>query len=160
MVILLMILLSLCAIYFTRFLLKRKMKTASVMVASLYFYLIIWIFAIFILDALSFGYLDKETHTSLIYGSDIYHSFVNLNSTMSAMPLPIHKAIASIAAMTIITTIILVFHGLFEMTKVVISLLKNSKNNESISKENEILKTATSLLRKKELIRLHCRMNC
>ena len=93
MILLLMILLSLSAVYFTRLLQQKGMKTASFMVAVLYLYLILWTYAVFILDIADLGFSERQTQVALLHGSNIYHSFVSITENMSVIPLELLEAI-------------------------------------------------------------------
>ena len=159
MIVLLMALLSLSAVYFTRLLQRKGMKTASVMVAVLYLYLIAWTYAIFILDVADLGFAEKETLVSLLHGSNIYHSFVRLNAQMAAIPLPLLKAIASVALLIIIAGISVALHGVFALSREIYRFVKEYKietenNTAWETVEYEIPSKAVSI------IRLHCRANC
>ena len=89
MIVLFLALLSLATLYFTRLLQRRGLKTGSVMVALLYLCLVVWAYAVFILDVADFGFAETETRFSLLYGSSIYHSFVELNAKLALVPLPL-----------------------------------------------------------------------
>ena len=160
MIVLLMILLSLIAVYFTRLLQRRGMKTASVMVAILYLYLIAWIYAIFILDIADLGFAEAETRISLLHGSNIYHSFVQLNAKMAAIPLQILKAIVAVAAMTFVAGSIVAFHGLFEIAKAVVKVSKEKELFTSSNGNKQVIYKSFISFRTKSIFRILCRMNC
>ena len=159
MIIILIALWSLCAIYFTRLLTQRKMRAAAISVAVLYVYLIAWIYAIFILDAADLGFTEKETQISLLHGSGIYHSFVNLTSKMSVIPLPLLKAIVAVAAMTLTASIIVAFHGIFEISREIYRIVKKNRL-ETHHRTEWRIKPYSVLGRKIPIIRLYCRANC
>ena len=159
MVIILIALWSLCAIYFTRLLTQRKMRAAAISVAVLYVYLIAWIYAIFILDIADLGFSDAETRLSLLHGSGIYHSFVQLNAKMSVIPLPLLKAIVGVAAMTLTASIIVAFHGIFEISREIYRIVKK-KRIEAHHRTEWKITTYSAPVRRISIIRLYCRANC
>ena len=159
MIVLLMALLSLSAVYFTRLLQRKGMKTASVMVAVLYIYLIAWTYAIFILDVADLGFAEKETLVSLLHGSNIYHSFVQLNAQMALMPLPLLEVIAGVAAFVVLAGIAVALHGVVEITRVICRFVKERRFEFA---NNTAWETAEYGVPAKtvSIIRLHCRANC
>ena len=159
MIVILIALWSLCAIYFTRLLTQRKMRAAAISVAVLYVYLIAWIYAIFILDIANLGFSDAETRLSLLHGSGIYHSFVSLTSKMSVIPLPILKAIVGVAAMTLTASIIVAFHGIFEISREIYRIVKK-KRLETHHRTGWKPKVYSAPVRRISIIRLYCRANC
>ena len=159
MILLLMILLSLSAVYFTRLLQRRGMKTASVMAAVLYLYLIAWIYAIFILDIADLGFAETETRVSLLHGSNIYHSFVQLNAKMAAIPLPMLKAIVAVAAMTLVAGFIVAFHGIFEISREICRFVKQYRYQQT-HKTEWVVNKGSVPVRAISIIRMNCRANC
>lgn len=160
MIIMALILLSLVAVYFIRILSMKKMKVASLSVAVLYIYIVVWAYAIFIIDIADLGFADIESRIALLHGSNIYHSFIALTTKMSVIPLPILKTIVGVAGMILVAACIVAFHGIFEITRAVISVVK-TKELFVISKDNR--KEFRSIFEpqcEKKIIRMHCRMNC
>ena len=159
MILLLIILLSLSAVYFTRLLQRKGMKTASVMVAVLYLYLIAWIYAVFILDIADLGFAETETRISLLHGSNIYHLFVQLNAQMSLIPLPLLEVIAGVAAFVVLAGIAVALHGVVEITRVICRFAKERKYEFA---NNTAWETAKYRVPAKavSILRLNCRANC
>ena len=155
-----MILLSLIAVYFTRLLQRHGMKTASVTVAVLYLYLIAWIYVVFILDVADLGFAETETRISLLHGSNIYHSFVQLNAKMAAISLPILKVIVAVAAMTLVAGFIVAFHGIFEISREICRFVKQYRYLQTHNKTEWIIKNKSVSVRAISIIRLYCRANC
>ena len=160
MIVVLMALLSLSAIYFTRLLQRRNMKVAAASVACLYIYLIIWIYAVFIMDVADLGFAEKETRITLLHGSDIYHSFVRLNVMMDKIPLPLLEAIAAVAALTFIACLIVVFHGFFEISCEIIRFVKQKEYYVFCNKIKQVVRSVALHRNKKTIRQLYCRANC
>ena len=160
MILLLIFLLSLSAIYFTRLLTAKNMRAAAVSVAVLYIYLVAWTYAVFILDVADLGFSSSETRMKLLHGSDIYHSFVNLTDKMSAIPLVLLEAIVVVAVVILSAGFIVAFHGLFEITKAVINAAKEKTLFFEIYHRFAKCASAFTELRQSNIIRLYCRMNC
>ena len=160
MILLLIFLLSLSAIYFTRLLTAKNMRAAAVSVAVLYIYLVAWTYAVFILDIADLGFSSSETRMKLLHGSDIYHSFVNLTDKMSAIPLVLLEAIVVVAVVILSAGFIVAFHGLFEITKAVINAAKEKTLFFEIYHRFAKCASASTELRQSNIIRLYCRMNC
>ena len=159
MILLLMILLSLVAVYFTRLLQRRGMKTASVTVAVLYLYLIAWTYAVFILDVADLGFAEKETLVSLLHGSNIYHSFVQLNAKMALIPLPLLEAIVGVAALVLMAGVAVALHGVVEISRVIYRFVQ--KNYVELNKkEYWVKKIIHPCVKSTCFIRLYCRANC
>lgn len=159
MVLILITLLSLCAVYFARLLSKRNMRAATISVAVLYIYLIIWIYAIFVIDISDLGFSDAETRITLLHGSNIYHSFVRLTTQMSVIPLSVLKVIVAVVTMTLVSAFIVVFHGIFEITKQIWKQVCESLRyltKTCIHKINHFSKPDIVY----PILRLNCRANC
>ena len=76
MILLLVILWSLCTIYFTHLLCEKKMKIAAIAVAVLDINIVFWTYLVFIIDVSGLGF--KESRMAAVFGSDIFHSYVKL----------------------------------------------------------------------------------
>lgn len=160
MILLLIALVSLSAIYFTRLLSKKKMKAAAISVAVLYIYLIAWTYAVFVLDVADLGFSDTETRISLLHASDIYHSFVSITDKMSVIPLGLLKVIVAIAALVLAAGFSVAFHGLFEIAKAVIKAVKEKELFASVGEYRSKLAYILIPFSSTDIIRLYCRMNC
>ena len=160
MIILLIALISLCAIYFTRLLSKKGMRIGAISIVVLYINVVVWTYAIFGLDVANFGFTDSETPITSLIGSDIYHSFVNITSKMASIPLGFLKAIALVAALILIASLAVTFHGLFEITKAVIKAVKEKIINPIACSGDEKLPCLTDHKKNVNILRLNCRMNC
>ena len=160
MILLVILLLSLVSIYFTRLLNKKKMKIASIMVAVLFVYLILWIYAIFIIDIADLGFSEYETRLSVLHGSDIYHSFVNLNANLSTLSLPFLHTIVFVCIVTLVGGFLVAFHGLYLLTKEVFEAVKSNYTWKNHIKKNRYKTLWTTYTNNSQIIRLHCRMNC
>ena len=159
MILLLMILLSLAAVYFTRLLQRNGMKTASIMVAVLYIYLIAWTYAVFILDVADLGFSEKETLVSLLHGSVVYHSFVDLNAMFSLVPLPLLVAMVVVAALVLIAGLGVALHGVVEISRAVYRFVQKNyvEFNRTIY---QAIREIRQRLKFICFIRLYCRANC
>lgn len=160
MIVVLIALLSLSAIYFTRLLYHRNMKLASIATAVLYLYVVLWIYAVFILDLADLGFADVETHLALLHGSNIYHSFIQLTTQMSVIPLPMLKAIVAVVALTLTAAFIVAFDGLFEITRAVIGAVRTQKLFISSKENRKEIRAIFESQYERQIIRMHCRMNC
>ncbi len=159
MIVLLITLWSLFAIYFTRLFTQKKMRAATISVTVLYLYLIAWIYAVFILDIADLGFAESETRISLLHGSNIYHSFVQLNAKMAAIPLPILKGIVAVGAMTLVAGFIVDFNGLFEISLVICRFVKQYRYLQT-HKTEWAIKNKSVPVRAISIIRMNCRANC
>ncbi len=159
MIVLLILLWSLCAIYFAHLLSVKKMNIAAIAIIVLYTYVIAWIYAIFIIDVADLGFSDTESIISLLHGSEIYHSFVNITDKMSGIPFELLEAIAVVAVIVLVSGLAVAIHGFFEITKAVICATKKmaaKKAKDLFCKvQNKPLHIFSG-----EIIRLNCRMNC
>ncbi len=160
MILLSIALLSLSVIYFTRLLSERNMKVAAIAVATLYFYIIAWIYAIFILDIADLGFSDTETRISLLHGSDIYHSFVDITEKMSVVPIEWLKAIVAVVVITLVAGFSVAFHGVFEITRAVVRAAKEKTLFKLLGDPHNTTLIPWTQINSGELLRLHCRMNC
>ena len=160
MILLLIVLTSLCAIYFTRLLSKKNMRAAAISVAVLYAYIIAWTYAVFILDVADLGFSETETRLTLLHGSDIYHSFVSLTDKMSAIPLAFLEAIVVVATIVLCASFVVAFHGLFEITKAVVKAAKENMTIPAADSEKSKVQSIFGAIKTANIIRLNCRMNC
>lgn len=159
MIIMALILLSLVAIYFIRILSMRSMKVASIAVTTLYVYLVGWIYAIFIVDIADLGFCETETRLTLLHGSNVYHSFVELTAKMSVISLPFLQVIVGVSILVLVTSFAVIFHGIFEISKEILFLIRKSNRRHSKTLDFKI-SSPKVLHRRASIIRLHCRANC
>ena len=160
MIIAVITLCSLCALYFTRLLSRKGMKIAAICVSIVYIYFVAWIYALFILDVADLGFSDTETQLTLLHGSNIYHSFVSLTNKMSSIPLEMLEAVVTVALTVFIASLVVVFHGIIEITKAVIQAAKGNKRISMDAFVNNHLLGSSDIIKQINIIRLHCRMNC
>ena len=84
MIVLLIVLWSICAVYITHILEKRKMHAAAIAFTVLFCYLLVWTYLIFILDILNFGFdLGK---LALLHGSKVFLSFIRARDLLYQAP--------------------------------------------------------------------------
>lgn len=159
MIILLMILLSLSAVYFTRLLKKKGMGIAAITVAVLYIYLIVWTYMMFILDVADLGFIYGETRLSLIHGSNIYHSFTDLTARMSVIPLPFLESIVLVAVIVLVAGFAVAFHGLFEITKEICKYVRGGLKNLKKARVLGVLLPKIPQYNV-SILRMNCRANC
>ena len=159
MILLLIMLLSLSSIYFTRLFLKKEMTIAAVTVAVLYIYLILWTYLMFIMDIANLGFNESETTLSLIHGSIIYHSFVDITARMSVIPLPFLEAIVLVSIFVLITGFAAAFHGLFQITKQICKYVRESLKKTYRARILNILIPETPQYTI-SILRMNCRANC
>ncbi len=160
MVLIILVLLSLITIYFTRLLSEKRMKTAAISIAILYFYLIAWTYAVFFIDIAGFGFSNSETRLAFLHGSDIYHSFVSIADKMSVIPLEFLKAIVVVAIVLFVAALGVVFHGFFEITQAVITAFKEKSTPVYSGELRQKFQDTFLRFLSREIIILHCRMNC
>ncbi len=160
MIILVITLISLCAIYFIRLLTKKKMRVASISVAALYINIVLWTYAIFVFDVANLGFSDSETPITSLIGSDIYHSFVNITNKMAFIPLGLLKAIAVVVTVVLVASLAVTFHGLFEITKAVIKAAKEKPINAQSAIDKDEISLFAGCTNRTNILRLNCRMNC
>lgn len=160
MVLLIMALVSLIAIYFTRLLSKKGMKAAALAVALLYFYLIVWTYAVFVIDIADLGFSDAETRISLLHGSNIYHSFVDITAKTSVIPLGFLESFVVVLTLALVAGFAVAFHGIFEITKYVFSKQSRMKFLAYSRSFKHKIKSSLKELKPCEIIKINCRMNC
>ncbi len=159
MIVLLMALVSLSTIYFVLLLERKGMRTAATMLAVLFTYIISWTYAVFILDVADLGFTDVESGISLLHGSNIYHSFVDIAAKMSVIPLPFLEAIVLVAIIVFMAGFAVAFHGLFEITKQICKYIRDGLKNRN---KTHILKIMIpeSPQYVVSILRMNCRANC
>lgn len=160
MILMMIILLSLSVIYFTRLLYKKNMRVAAISVAVLYCYLILWVYAIFVIDIADLGFSDAETRISLLHGSSIYHSFVEVTAKMAVIPLPLLHAIVGVAGIILLSALAVALHGIFDISQEIIQCVKKHRLYHRVLaiKQKHTLDVFNA--RKVPLIRMYCRANC
>ena len=159
MVIIILGLLSLSAIYFTHLLYKRNLKTAAICVSILFAAIVAWVYFVFIFDVADFGFTDIKSRESLLFGSNIYSSFVDLNAEMALLPTSILQAIVAVSMLAFSAAITVVLDGVFRVAGKIYESLKSIKINKQRHFELKIvlpkLRISTVSLNK-----LYCRANC
>ena len=159
MILLMIILLSLSVIYYTRLLYRKNMRAAAISVAILYFYLILWIYAIFVIDIADLGFSDAETRISLLHGSEIYHSFVEVTAKMSIIPLPLLHTIVGVAGMILLSSIAVALHGILDISHEIIKSVKKYRIHHHVSIKQRC-RADDFNLKTIPLLRMYCRANC
>jgi hypothetical protein len=159
MILLLLGLLALGFIYITRLLHNHGLKVATYAVAALFGFIVVWIYCVFIFDAASLGFNGKESWRSILIGSDIYRSFVDLNASMAVLPTEILHAITYVSAFILLITVFVIIHGLYLAT---IEILHYAKSKDMTkSRGGKIKSQLPSLIYiRVSVYRLYCRMNC
>ena len=159
MIVAILALLSLSAIYFIRLLFCRKMKTAAVSLAILYTYLVAWIYAVFIIDTLNLNFSEAHTKLSLLLGSNIYRSFVDLTEKMSVVPLPILKAIVFVCVIAFAAAFAVALHGI---VNIAIKIVRIAKKKIAIFSHSVKLKIKANYepVIDFSFLQMHCRLNC
>ena len=130
------------------------------MVAVLYLYLILWTYAVFIIDIADLGFSEHQTQVALIHGSNIYHSFVRITESMSVIPLELLEAIVVVAVVVMVAGFSVAFHGVFEITKAVVKAAKEKQLFSFVGHHGKIFQSVIASFRNGSIIKLHCRMNC
>lgn len=159
MILLILMLLSLIAIYFVRLLYIKKMKHATLAVMILYLYLILWIYSMFLIDVFNLGLGNKETAWTLVFRSDIYNSFVALTERMNSLPIGILQAIVVVATVILVAGFSIAFTGLFQISRE-IYIRACKKYNFKIGKEIRNTISQVTFVRTFSIIRMNCRANC
>ena len=159
MIIVILGLISLSAIYFTRFFYKRNSKIAATAIALLFAVIIAWTYFLFIFDVADFGFSDVHTRESLLFGSDIYSSFVNLNANMALLPTTILQTIVAVAALAFSASVMVILDGVFRVAGEIYRVFKAHKNafKKQPSRKTPLMEIKMPTVR---LIRLYCRANC
>ena len=104
MIIVLMALLSLCAISFTYLLYEKKLKIGAIAVAILYFNIVAWTYLVFFVDVANLGF--KESRSADLIGSVVFHSFSDFKELTSVMPTELHIATAFVAILVALIIIL------------------------------------------------------
>ena len=159
MILLLMALISLSTIYFVRLLEKKGMRTAAAMLAVLFTYIISWTYAVFILDVADLGFVGVESGISLLHGSNIYHSFVDITAKMSVIPLPFLESIVLVAVVVLLAGFAVAFHGLFEIAKEICKYVRSGLKNLRKAYVFKILIPEIPQY-SVSILRMNCRANC
>ena len=159
MIVVILGLISLSAIYFTRFFYKRESRTAATAIAVLFAVIVAWTYFLFIFDVADFGFGEIRTRESLLFGSDIYSSFISLKADMAVLPTAILHTIVAVAMLALSTSLMVILDGFFRVAgeirkafKVRYKTIKKTPFQQRALKE---LKVPTT-----QLIRLYCRANC
>jgi len=159
MIILLMTLLSLSTIIFTRLLFKKQMKIASISLAVLYVYLIAWTYVIFIFDVADLGFSEVETNIARLHGGVVYHSFVQLAARMDCIPLPLLGAIVEVVLLVLVLSIVVVVYGGIETSREIIRSFRK-KILTHHKKIKTSIKNVGKFISHVSIIRMNCRANC
>jgi len=159
MILLLLGLLSISVIYLVRLLSQKHMKVASLAVCVLYIAVIIWGYSIFIFDVASLGFNGSESFRSIIIGSDVYKSFLDLTSLMASLPDQVLHAISYVAILIFAITVLVLVHGTVSIAQAVILLGKKKaiSGKKHPPKCEFELKSFCFIT---PVLRLNCRMNC
>ncbi|MCR5694352.1 MAG: hypothetical protein K6G89_05205 [Clostridia bacterium] len=159
MILLLLGVLSLTAIYATRLFSQKGMRAASIAVASFYAVIVAWVYFLFITDAASLGFNGTETWRSILIGSDVYKSFVDLTSAMSFLPSSILSSITYVSLIILISAILVIIHGTHAAIQDLIRYTHKVLNGSDHSIPKRV--TLPQIINLKiPVLRLNCRMNC
>ncbi len=161
MIVLLITLWSLCAIYFTHLLLKRKMKVAAAIYTVLYGYVIVWTYLMFIVDIADLGFVYQKADESIIFGGDIFHAFSALANYACELPIPFLKAIAAVCIAVIVMAVAVILVGGFRAGKEIRRILGRRSAALSHGKQRKPAVFTYSDIRKPvPILQMYCRANC
>ena len=156
MIIVLLALLSLCAISFTYLLHEKKLKVGAIAVTSLYAVIVLWTYFLFIVDVANFGF--KDTRLSELVGSPVFHSFTDLCDSMSVMPESLHFATAIVAVLVAVIVILeLIVCSIRVYNAIVAYCKKEAGLNGHKFRLSEIVPKITWACSR--IFILHCRLN-
>ena len=159
MIILLLGLLSISVIYLVRLLSLKRMRVASFAICTLYIVVIIWGYSLFVFDVASLGFNGSESFRSIIIGSDVYKSFLDLTGLMSTLPDQVLHAISYVAILILAITVLVLVHGTVSIAQAVIKLSKGKNSTIKKSPHSSVIdfKSFVFII---PVLRLNCRMNC
>ena len=95
MIILMILLWSICAVYITHLLEKKKMRAASIAYTVLFCYLLGWTYLVFFWDVFDFG-LDLS-RIAWLHGSQVFRAFVDIRDQMFEAPMWVLQNIVCLA---------------------------------------------------------------
>ena len=159
MILAMIVLWSLCMIYFTRLLNKKRMKAAAVSVLVLFVYIIVWVYLTLIVDIIDIGLIDFNSREAFLHGSLVYNSLVELTCAMSVISLPMLEAIVLVAVIVLFAGICVVFHGALEITKAIIRFSHSDKYSDKNRSFNKVFFPELPYVPVK-ILKLNCRLNC
>lgn len=158
MVVLMILLWCLSAVFITRFLERKKMKTAQIAYTVLFIYLLAWIFLIFVLDVKDYGFGPSGSKFGALYGSYSYQEFVNLAGALYQLPTSILVAIIVACVAIGASAITVVILGGIHFIKAIRELAKHRREIGGTPKiEYFIAKTRRGFSR---IYIKNCRLNC
>lgn len=156
MIVLLLALMSLCAISFTYLLYKKNLRLGAVAVTFLYANIVLWTYMVFIIDVANFGF--RESRSSDLLGSTIFRSFTELRDSMSVMPEGLHVATATVA---ILVAAIVILEFVISSIRIV-HAISELYRKDSFHRKEKIIKKEKLFKRELPIFRiylLHCRLN-
>ena len=159
MILVILGLLALSAIYFTRYFYKRGYKIATMAITVLFVAIVVWIYFLFVFDMADFGFREIRTRESIMFGTDIYASFVNLNAILALFPTPLLYALVGVIMFTLIVSLIVIVDGFFRAAETIFKAFKTFK---TVMRRplNKLKTVSIKIIPTVQLIRLYCRANC
>ena len=158
MIVLMILLWCLSAVFITRFLERKKMKTAQIAYTVLFIYLLAWIFLIFFLDVKDYGFGFTSSKFAALYGSYSYHEFVNLTQALYQLPAGVLVAIIVACLAIGISAISVVILGGIHIVKAIIELAKHSR--EIYGRPEVEYSIAKVFMGFSRIYIKNCRLNC
>lgn len=160
MVVLLMALWSLCAVYFTHLLSKKKMKIAAKAIVGLYSYVLVWAILIFVFDVADLGFSTIETSESILFGSSIYHSMIRFMAHLDELPPELLLAIVLNCLLLAIAAFSVIFVSGVRLTRVIYRWVRDAHFRRLSVRFHEIRIQIRKFYDSIPLIKRFCRANC
>lgn len=163
MIVLLITLWSLCAIYFTHLFSKKKMKTAAVLLAVLYLYIVIWIYLLLFIDVGGVGFNLTILHSNSIRYGEIYRAFNEVAVKMNQLSDQFLVSLTMISIIVAFCSILVVIVGSIRITREIQRIISNMMRSTRLLSRDyfvDIKKRSSKMICVVPLIRMHCRANC
>ena len=151
---------SLCSIYITYLLLKRNMKVAAAACSILYAFILLWAFAIFVVDAMHFGLNTVVNSHDIICGGNMYDSFSYLSEAIYGIPTAFSTAVLYALVTLIGSVVAVLFMSGYRAAKDIYRLLKHRKKYTTHSVSTTIKRSVISHFVSVDILKLYCRANC
>lgn len=163
MIILLIALWSFSAIYFTHLLFVKKMKVAAGLLATLYVYVLLWVYLLFVIDIGGVGFnLTVLRGNSILYG-DVYRAFNAIAVNMNSLSNEYLISIVVISILIAFSSILVVLDGSVRISKEIYNRISKYFASDIINNKEKLsisLRMKQVLFNNTPIIRMNCRANC
>ncbi|MBQ7444403.1 MAG: hypothetical protein IJS71_00490 [Clostridia bacterium] len=160
MLVMILAMLFLSMLYLSNMFYKRKMRVALVSIVLFWAVIISWVYALLVLDVAQLGFLNSEERINFLYEFNPANIVRFLNEKSNVINTPVIKTIISVSTLAVTLGIVVVMHGVFEMTKEFICAASHLIKKAETRVSKKIFTAILPPMNRGGILIMICRLNC